>query len=109
MKQSFVVPCLWQALKEALAQIRVCSRLEGLLLKKKFLNNGDTPEVHAQKVCFSLAVGGLGALLGYFFKTWLLWLVSSLCLTVMFPICGSVYDFQFSIYLWLVHTATFKI
>ncbi|KAK4579001.1 hypothetical protein RGQ29_028886 [Quercus rubra] len=39
-----------EALKEALAQIRVCSRLEGLLLKKKFLNNGDTPEVHAQKV-----------------------------------------------------------
>lgn len=48
-----------QALKEALAHIRVCSRLEGLLLKKKFLNNGDTPEVHAQKVCFSLAVGPL--------------------------------------------------
>ncbi|KAK9283514.1 hypothetical protein L1049_011760 [Liquidambar formosana] len=39
-----------QALKEALAQIRVCSRLEGLLLKKKFLNNGDSPEIHAQKV-----------------------------------------------------------
>ncbi|XP_041000390.1 uncharacterized protein LOC121246335 [Juglans microcarpa x Juglans regia] len=39
-----------EALKEALAHIRVCSRLEGLLLKKKFLNNGDTPEVHAQKV-----------------------------------------------------------
>lgn len=39
-----------EALKEALAQIRACSRLEGLLLKKKFLNNGDTPEVHAQKV-----------------------------------------------------------
>lgn len=49
---SFVVLCLWQALKEALAHIRVCSRLEGLLLKKKILNNGDTPEVHAQKVCF---------------------------------------------------------
>ncbi|XP_062155416.1 uncharacterized protein LOC133863483 [Alnus glutinosa] len=39
-----------EALKEALAQIRFCSRLEGLLLKKKFLNNGDTLEVHAQKV-----------------------------------------------------------
>ncbi|KAB1217994.1 hypothetical protein CJ030_MR3G014596 [Morella rubra] len=39
-----------EALKEALAHIRVCSRLEGLLLKKKILNNGDTPEVHAQKV-----------------------------------------------------------
>lgn len=45
-----------QALKEALVQIRVCSRLEGLLLKKKFLNSGDSPEVHAQKVCFSLTV-----------------------------------------------------
>jgi hypothetical protein len=60
-----VVPCLWQALKEALAQIRVCSRLEGLLLKKKFLSNGDTQEVHAQKVWFSLAVGSL---LGYISK-----------------------------------------
>ncbi|XP_015877040.3 uncharacterized protein LOC107413570 [Ziziphus jujuba] len=39
-----------KALKEALAQIRVCSRLEGLLLKKKFLNTGDSPDVHAQKV-----------------------------------------------------------
>lgn len=39
-----------EALKEALVQIRVCSRLEGLLLKKKFLNSGDSPEVHAQKV-----------------------------------------------------------
>ncbi|KAL5569172.1 hypothetical protein UlMin_025747 [Ulmus minor] len=39
-----------EALKEALAQIRVCSRLEGILLKKKFLNNGDSPEIHAQKV-----------------------------------------------------------
>ncbi|GKU91829.1 hypothetical protein SLEP1_g5644 [Rubroshorea leprosula] len=39
-----------EALKEALAQIRICSRLEGILLKKKLLNNGDSPEVHAQKV-----------------------------------------------------------
>ncbi|KAI4351153.1 hypothetical protein L6164_005536 [Bauhinia variegata] len=39
-----------EALKEALAQIRICSKLEGLLLKKKVLNNGDSPEVHAQKV-----------------------------------------------------------
>ncbi|KAJ0101829.1 hypothetical protein Patl1_06229 [Pistacia atlantica] len=38
------------ALKEALAQVRACSRLEGLLLKKKMLNNGDSPEIHAQKV-----------------------------------------------------------
>ncbi|MED6168451.1 hypothetical protein PIB30_011617 [Stylosanthes scabra] len=39
-----------EALKIALAQIRICSRLEGLLLKKKNLTNGDPPEVHAQKV-----------------------------------------------------------
>ncbi|CAK7325594.1 unnamed protein product [Dovyalis caffra] len=39
-----------EALKEALAQIRICSRLEGLLLKKKTLNLGDSPEIHAQKV-----------------------------------------------------------
>ncbi|KAJ6357814.1 hypothetical protein OIU78_005617 [Salix suchowensis] len=39
-----------EALKEALAQIRMCSRLEGLLLKKKTLNLGDSPDVHAQKV-----------------------------------------------------------
>ncbi|XP_028801490.1 spindle pole body component 110 [Neltuma alba] len=39
-----------EALKEALAQIRICSRLEGLLLKKRNLNSGDSPEVHAQKV-----------------------------------------------------------
>ncbi|CAL8125003.1 unnamed protein product [Prunus armeniaca] len=39
-----------EALKEALAQVRACSRLEGLLLKKRLLNNGDSPEIHAQKV-----------------------------------------------------------
>ncbi|QCE05743.1 hypothetical protein DEO72_LG9g749 [Vigna unguiculata] len=39
-----------EALKIALAQIRICSRLEALLLKKKNLSNGDSPEVHAQKV-----------------------------------------------------------
>ncbi|XWS07854.1 hypothetical protein CRYUN_Cryun41cG0028600 [Craigia yunnanensis] len=39
-----------EALKEALAEIRVCSTLEGILLKKKSLNNGDSPEIHAQKV-----------------------------------------------------------
>ncbi|KAF2295923.1 hypothetical protein GH714_035142 [Hevea brasiliensis] len=39
-----------EALKDALAQIRICSRLEGLLLKKKNLNFGDSPEIHAQKV-----------------------------------------------------------
>lgn len=39
-----------EALKEGLAQIRVCSKLEGLLLKKKSLISGESPEVHAQKV-----------------------------------------------------------
>ncbi|KAJ7975888.1 coiled-coil domain-containing protein 18 isoform X2 [Quillaja saponaria] len=39
-----------EALKEALAQIRICSRLEGLLLKKRLLNNGESPEIHAQKI-----------------------------------------------------------
>ncbi|OWM70112.1 uncharacterized protein LOC116196846 [Punica granatum] len=39
-----------QNLKEDLTKIRVCSRLEGLLLKRKSLSNGDSPEVHAQKV-----------------------------------------------------------
>ncbi|KAH9767924.1 hypothetical protein KPL71_011464 [Citrus sinensis] len=39
-----------EALKEALAQIRVCTRLEGLLLKKKLLSYGDSPEVDKLKV-----------------------------------------------------------
>ncbi|KAL7215146.1 hypothetical protein ACSBR1_027333 [Camellia fascicularis] len=39
-----------EALKEALAHIRVCSKLEGLLLKKKSVNGGDSPEIHAQKI-----------------------------------------------------------
>eukprot|EP00268_Persea_americana_P054911 TRINITY_DN6340_c0_g1_i1.p1 TRINITY_DN6340_c0_g1~~TRINITY_DN6340_c0_g1_i1.p1 ORF type:complete len:673 (+),score=187.85 TRINITY_DN6340_c0_g1_i1:332-2350(+) len=39
-----------EALKETLAEVRLCSRLEELLLKKKFLNNGDSPEIHSQKV-----------------------------------------------------------
>ncbi|CAN1257791.1 hypothetical protein LINPERPRIM_LOCUS9704 [Linum perenne] len=39
-----------EALRQALAKIRICSRLEGLLLKKKSLTLGDTPEIHAQKV-----------------------------------------------------------
>ncbi|KAJ1436400.1 hypothetical protein SESBI_04434 [Sesbania bispinosa] len=43
-------PTILQALKVALAQIRICSRLEGLLLKKQNLSNGDSPEIHAQKV-----------------------------------------------------------
>ncbi|GMH11740.1 hypothetical protein Nepgr_013581 [Nepenthes gracilis] len=39
-----------EVLKEALAHIRICYRLEGILLKKMLLHYGDTPEVHAQKV-----------------------------------------------------------
>ncbi|KAG7031829.1 hypothetical protein SDJN02_05870 [Cucurbita argyrosperma subsp. argyrosperma] len=38
-----------EALKAALSHIRICSRVEGLLLKKKLLNNGDSPETHALK------------------------------------------------------------
>nr|GMC48106.1 monogalactosyldiacylglycerol synthase 2, chloroplastic-like [Ipomoea batatas] len=50
----------YRALKEALALIRVCSRLEALLLKKKTLKFGDSPEIHAQKIptyCFSFPFG----------------------------------------------------
>lgn len=43
-------PVILQALKIALAQIRICSRLEALLLKKKNSSNGESPEIHAQKV-----------------------------------------------------------
>ncbi|KAL1535611.1 ELKS/Rab6-interacting/CAST family member 1-like [Salvia divinorum] len=39
-----------EALKEALAHIRACSRLEALLLKKKAIKCGDTAEIHSQKV-----------------------------------------------------------
>ncbi|VFQ62898.1 unnamed protein product [Cuscuta campestris] len=39
-----------EALKEALVLIRICSKLEALLLKKKALKYGDSPEIHAQKV-----------------------------------------------------------
>ncbi|XP_051142668.1 uncharacterized protein LOC127259395 isoform X2 [Andrographis paniculata] len=37
-------------LKEALAHIRICSRLEALLQKKKALKYGDTAEIHTQKI-----------------------------------------------------------
>ncbi|KAI3875481.1 hypothetical protein MKX03_031336 [Papaver bracteatum] len=39
-----------EALKEALADIQLCSRMETLLLKKKSLNNGDSPVTHSQKI-----------------------------------------------------------
>ncbi|KAF5953474.1 hypothetical protein HYC85_006330 [Camellia sinensis] len=38
------------ALKEAFEQVQLCSRLEELLLKKKLLKNGDSPDIHAKKV-----------------------------------------------------------
>ncbi|KAJ4831229.1 hypothetical protein Tsubulata_005519 [Turnera subulata] len=39
-----------KAREETVKQFHLCSMLEALLLKKKSLSNGDTPEVHAQKV-----------------------------------------------------------
>ncbi|OMO72689.1 hypothetical protein CCACVL1_17649 [Corchorus capsularis] len=39
-----------EALKEALGKIAVYSRLESLLLKKRSLSNGDSPQLHAEKV-----------------------------------------------------------
>ncbi|XP_022744655.1 uncharacterized protein PFB0145c-like [Durio zibethinus] len=39
-----------EALKEALELVRLYSRLEEILLKKKSLSNGDSPQVHAEKV-----------------------------------------------------------
>lgn len=47
-----------QALKEALTEVRFCSRVEELLLKKKSIAPGDSMEIHSQKV-----------LLGFMFKT----------------------------------------
>ncbi|CAM8967944.1 unnamed protein product [Rhodiola kirilowii] len=37
-------------LKEALAQVQLCCKLEELLLKKKSVTNGDSPHDHAQKL-----------------------------------------------------------
>ncbi|XP_027363015.1 intracellular protein transport protein USO1-like [Abrus precatorius] len=39
-----------EALDEALAKIKMCSKLEELLLKKKYFTYGDSPEFHAEKV-----------------------------------------------------------
>ncbi|KAJ8899703.1 hypothetical protein K2173_019401 [Erythroxylum novogranatense] len=39
-----------EASKDTLGQIELCFTLEELLLKKKSLKNGESPEVHAQKV-----------------------------------------------------------
>jgi len=41
--------CLLQAFKEALSEVRLCSRVEELLLKKKSITPGDSLEVHSQK------------------------------------------------------------
>ncbi|CAH8327764.1 unnamed protein product [Eruca vesicaria subsp. sativa] len=43
-------PLTIEALKETLAKIRLCSRLEALLVRKRQLSNGDSPDIHAQKV-----------------------------------------------------------
>lgn len=39
-----------EALKEEIAQVQLCSKLEALLLRKKSLSNGDSPKLHAEKV-----------------------------------------------------------
>ncbi|WOL04753.1 hypothetical protein Cni_G13475 [Canna indica] len=39
-----------EALKEALTEVRLCSRLESLLLKKKSIKTGESLEIHSQKV-----------------------------------------------------------
>ncbi|GAB2272440.1 hypothetical protein Dimus_007266 [Dionaea muscipula] len=39
-----------EAVKEALGQVRVYSKLKALLLEKKAIHGGDSPEVHTQKV-----------------------------------------------------------
>ena len=49
---------LIQALKEALTEVRFCSRAEELLLKKKSIAPGDSMAIHSQKV-----------LLGFMFKS----------------------------------------
>ncbi|CAN7121273.1 unnamed protein product [Brassica rapa subsp. narinosa] len=43
-------PLTIEALKQTLAKIRLCSRIEGLLIRKRQLSNGDSPDIHAQKV-----------------------------------------------------------
>ncbi|KAH0907411.1 hypothetical protein BRARA_J02082 [Brassica rapa] len=49
-KEGKAAPLTIEALKETLAKIRICSRLEALLVKKRQLSNGDSPDIHAQKV-----------------------------------------------------------
>ncbi|CAL9144601.1 unnamed protein product [Musa hybrid cultivar] len=40
-----------EALKKALTEVRICSRFEGLLLKKKKIKSGESLEIHSQKAC----------------------------------------------------------
>ncbi|KAG2274021.1 hypothetical protein Bca52824_056576 [Brassica carinata] len=49
-KEVKAAPLTIEALKETLAKIRLCSRLEALLNRKRQLSNGDSPDIHAQKV-----------------------------------------------------------
>ncbi|CAG7911330.1 unnamed protein product [Brassica rapa] len=49
-KEGKAAPLTIEALKETLAKIRICSRLEALLVRKRQLSNGDSPDIHAQKV-----------------------------------------------------------
>ncbi|CAA0402376.1 hypothetical protein AtNW77_Chr5g0097041 [Arabidopsis thaliana] len=49
-KEHKETPLTIEAFKETLAKIRLCSRLEGLLIRKRQLSNGDSPDIHAQKV-----------------------------------------------------------
>ncbi|CAL4977953.1 unnamed protein product [Urochloa decumbens] len=39
-----------ESFKEALTEVRFCSRMEEILLKKKSVNTGDSTEIHSQKV-----------------------------------------------------------
>ncbi|KAM3688986.1 hypothetical protein ACJW31_09G012300 [Castanea mollissima] len=39
-----------EAIKEEIAQVQLCSKLEALLLRKKSLSNGDSQELHSEKV-----------------------------------------------------------
>jgi len=48
-----------QTIKEEIAQVQLCSKLEALLLRKKSLSNGDSQELHAEKVSFPCDIGHL--------------------------------------------------
>jgi hypothetical protein len=57
LKLNSLVPL--QALQEAIAQIGLCSKFEALLLRKKPFSNGDSSELHAEKVSFPGDMGHL--------------------------------------------------